>query len=108
MKSKFGLKPEVLLQLIGVLETFPEIEKAVVYGSRAMGNYRFNSDIDLTLYGEKLSLTELFQIENELDELLLPYHIDLSLFHKIDNPELLRHIEEQGKTLFQKKTIIAQ
>ena len=73
-----------------------------------MGNFRFNSDIDLTLIGKKLSLTEIFQIENELDDLLLPYHIDLSLFHQIDNPELVRHIEEQGKILYQKKTILAQ
>jgi predicted nucleotidyltransferase len=108
MKSEFGLKPEVLSKLIGVFETFPEVEKAVIYGSRAMGNFRFNSDIDLTLVGKKLNLTELFKIENELDELLLPYQIDMSLFHQIDNPELIRHIKEQGKILYQKKTIIAQ
>jgi predicted nucleotidyltransferase len=99
----FGLKPETLAQIQGVLSGFPELEKAVVYGSRAMGNFRYNSDIDLTLIGKNLGLTELLRIENELDDLLLPYQIDLSIFHQIENPDLIKHIEEYGKTLFERK-----
>lgn len=103
VKSNYGLKPETIAQIQGVLSGFPELEKAVIYGSRAMGNFRFNSDIDLTLIGKKLGLTELLRIENELDDLLLPYQIDISLFHQIDNPELVNHIDEYGKTFFEKK-----
>lgn len=99
----FGLKPETLSQIHAVLSAIPEVEKAIIYGSRAMGNFRYNSDIDLTLIGKKLGLTELLRIENELDDLLLPYQIDLSLFHQIDNRELVNHIEEYGKTLFDRK-----
>lgn len=104
----FGLKSEALEKIQSVLIAFPEVEKCVVYGSRAMGNYRHNSDIDLTLVGKKLSLTELFRIENELDDLLLPYQIDLSIFHQIDNPELINHIEEQGKTLYIKSPVLSR
>lgn len=104
----FGLKPETLAQIQGVLSGFPELEKAVIYGSRAMGNFRYNSDIDLTLIGKMLGLTELLRIENELDDLLLPYQIDLSLFHQIDNPDLIHHIQEYGKTLYLKSPVLSR
>jgi len=90
-ESEFGLKSETLDQIRKVLEVHPNVEKAMMYGSRAMGNYRYNSDIDLTLSGKNLCLTEQFQIENELDDLLLPYQIDLSIFHQIENPDLIKH-----------------
>jgi predicted nucleotidyltransferase len=99
----FGLKPETLDKIRMVLEVHPNVEKAMMYGSRAIGNYRYNSDLDLTLVGKNLCLTEQFQIENELDDLLLPYQIDLSIFHQIENPDLIKHIEEFGKVVFEQK-----
>ena len=60
------------------------------------------SDIDLTLFGPKLSTKELLKIDLELDELLLPYKIDLSILEKISSLELLEHIERVGKVLYEK------
>ena len=57
-------------------------------GSRAKGNYRKDSDIDISLVGSNLNLNIILRIENELDDLLLPYHIDVSIFEKIENPDL--------------------
>jgi predicted nucleotidyltransferase len=71
----YGLKTETIHAIQEVLLTYPEVEKAILYGSRAKGNYRPGSDIDLTLTGETLNLTILQKIENELDDLLLPYKI---------------------------------
>jgi predicted nucleotidyltransferase len=99
----FGLKKETIEAIREVLAKYPEVEKAILYGSRAKGNYRPGSDIDLTLIGEKLNLTILQKIENELDDLLLPYKIDLSLHKQIQNKELLEHIERVGKVLFDRK-----
>jgi predicted nucleotidyltransferase len=107
-ESDFGLKPETLTQIQSIFSAFPEVEKAVIYGSRAMGNFRNNSDIDLTLMGKNLGLTELLSIENELDDLLMPYQIDLSLFHQIDNPDLINHIQEHGKLLFERSAVISR
>ncbi|WPR77990.1 nucleotidyltransferase domain-containing protein [Algoriphagus sp. NG3] len=76
------------------------IQKAVLYGSRALGTYRPNSDIDLTLVGENLSFTEQLEIDNELDDLLFPYQIDLSVFHRLDHKGLIDHIERVGKTFY--------
>jgi len=99
---RFGLPPETVEKIRGVLALHPQIEKAVVYGSRAKGNYRNGSDIDLTLFGEGLDLNELLRIMNELDDLLLPYTIDLSIFATLTHPALLDHIRRVGVTLYQR------
>jgi len=101
----FGLKTETINAIQEVFTNYPEVEKSILYGSRAKGNYRPGSDIDLTLLGEKLTLTILQKIENELDDLLLPYKIDLSVFHQIGNPDLVAHIESVGQVFYQKEHV---
>ncbi|MFC5624766.1 nucleotidyltransferase domain-containing protein [Algoriphagus winogradskyi] len=98
----FGLSEETIEKINNVLRNHPAIQKAMLYGSRALGTYRPNSDIDLTLVGENLSLTDLLTVENELDDLLLPFQIDLSLFHRIDHKGLIDHIERVGKGFYEK------
>lgn len=97
----FGLKNSQISLIQSVFKKYNSIEKAVLYGSRAKGNYRNGSDIDLTLIGFGLDLTTLLKIENELDDLLLPHKIDLSIFHKIENPDLIEHINRVGKIFYQ-------
>ncbi|MAZ77828.1 MAG: hypothetical protein CMF39_04050 [Legionellaceae bacterium] len=80
----------------------PKISRAILYGSRAKGTYRPNSDIDLTLRADELDYAELVKVENELDDLLLPYTIDLSDYQKIDNPELIAHIDRVGQIFYSK------
>ena len=99
----YGLKPDAIAKINGVLAAHPEIEQAILYGSRAKGNYRDGSDIDLCLVGETLTLTQLLKIENELDDLLLPNKIDLSLFHALDNTALVDHIHRVGVGFYEKK-----
>lgn len=96
----FGLKKQHIEAINGCFNRYPAIEEVLVYGSRAKGNYRRGSDIDLTIIGD-LEYSELLRLENQLDDLLLPYKIDLSLKHTIDNPELLAHINRVGKTFYQ-------
>ena len=72
----------------------------ILYGSRAKGTQRKGSDIDMTIVGESLDTTALLRIETELDDLLLPYSIDLSLFHHVENAELIAHIERVGVTIY--------
>lgn len=100
--NAFGLSESVLNQIKAVLKDHPEAEKCIIYGSRALGTQRPNSDIDLTLTGENLNFSTLLKIENELDDLLLPYQIDLSIMSKIDNKNLIDHINRVGKTFYLK------
>ena len=98
----YGLKEKHIKAINSVFSKYPQIEKAILYGSRAKGNYRNGSDIDLTLVGNDLDLTTLFKIETKLDDLLLPYKMDLSILHKIENPDLTDHIKRVGITFYEK------
>lgn len=101
-EANTGLKPETVQSIKEVLTRFPEVEKCILYGSRAKGTYRNGSDIDLTLEGPELNLTLLNKIDNELDDLLLPYKIDLSVHHKIESGDLKDHITRVGKVFYEK------
>ena len=98
----YGLKDIHITKIQAVFANYSMVEKAILYGSRAKGNYRNGSDIDITLVGENLDLSTLFKIENEIDDLLLPYKTDISIFHKIENPELVDHINRVGKVFYEK------
>jgi predicted nucleotidyltransferase len=96
----YGLKQTVVNKIQQVLSDHSDVQKAILYGSRAMGNYKPGSDIDLTLEGAALTLRQLNTIENELDDLLLPYEFDLSICHQIGNPDLLKHIQRVGVVFY--------
>jgi predicted nucleotidyltransferase len=93
---KFGLKDEAIEAICKVFRNHHEVEKAILYGSRARGNFKPASDIDLTLQGESLNSTVLNTISWELDDLLLPYTFDLSIISQISNPDLIDHISRVG------------
>lgn len=80
----------------------PEIENVLIYGSRAKGNFRPGSDIDLTFQGKDITHSMLNKISLELDDLLLPYTFDLSLYDQITDPSLLEHIKEVGLIFYTK------
>ena len=101
----FGLSPSTIQALCEVFQRYPQVERVVLYGSRARGNYRPGSDIDLVMEGRELNLTELQRIECELDDLLLPYKIDLSVLHHIQNPELLAQIQAVGSVFYEKPEV---
>ena len=100
MKMLYGLKKETVNQIKEVISKYTQVDEIILYGSRAMGNYKRGSDIDLTFKGDKLNVSILNKIDLELDDLLLPYTFDLSIFHHIDNPDLTDHINRVGKVLF--------
>ncbi|HCL55964.1 MAG TPA: hypothetical protein DHW82_03025 [Spirochaetia bacterium] len=104
MNTEFGLSDPVKKKLLSVLEKHPAIKRALIYGSRAKGNYREGSDIDMALFGENLETGELMTILNEIDDLLLPYTLDLSIYHHLKNDRLKEHIDRAGKVFYEKKT----
>jgi predicted nucleotidyltransferase len=100
-----GLPLHAITALKTIFAAYPEIERVLLYGSRAKDTYRHGSDIDLCIEGPSLDLTKLLSIENKIDDLLLPWKIDLSLKHQIDNQELLEHIKRVGIVFYQGKRI---
>jgi predicted nucleotidyltransferase len=106
---KYGLKESVVQQISATLARHPQVKQAILYGSRAKGNYKPGSDIDLTLHGEAdLTWRVLYQIVDELDELLLPYTIDLSLYQNITDPDVRAHIQRVGITFYDRDQSFAR
>lgn len=100
---KYGLPKETITKILSVFNQFPEIEKAILYGSRAKGNFKPGSDIDLSLEGKNLTHNLLGAIASDLDDLLLPYTIDLSIFAKLHHEELEEHIRRVGLVFYERK-----
>jgi predicted nucleotidyltransferase len=104
MMKSYGLSQDTLNALISVFDRHGEIRKVILYGSRAKGNFKKGSDIDLTLAGKDLTWDKVVCVEEELDDLLLPYKLDISCLEQLNNTELIDHIKRVGKVLYQRKT----
>lgn len=100
MLSSCGLKDATIEKIRSVFSRHPQVEEVVLYGSRATGKHRNGSDIDLTMVGGGITHSVQLEIENELDDLLLPYKIDLSVLTSIDNAELIEHIRRVGVVFY--------
>lgn len=102
---KYGLKEDNIKDITNIFLKHSKVKKAILYGSRAKGNFRTGSDIDVTLVGENLNLKELNKISLDLDELYLPYSFDISIFEKIQNKELIEHINRVGIIIYEMSII---
>ncbi len=100
---KFGLKQNTIDKINAVFEKISEIEEVVIYGSRAKGNYREGSDIDITIIGKNISYATLSKINQEIDDLNTPYLFDISIFDKLESKEFINHINRVGQTFYKKK-----
>lgn len=97
----FGLSERSKQAILEVLTQYPEIEQAIIYGSRAKGNYREGSDIDLTLKGAQLTSAMLYRIQDALEEAHTPYLFDVSIYDKLSNSALVEEIDRSGKIFYQ-------
>lgn len=98
----FGLKQTTIDKINSVFEKIPELEQVIIYGSRAKGNYRNGSDIDITLKGPYLTYAILSKIIGDIDDLDTPYLFDISIFDQLNAPSLEEHINRVGKVFYQK------
>lgn len=98
-----GLSDQYRAGIRTALEAFPKVAGAVLFGSRAMGNFRNASDVDLTLEGTDITLADLLSIKAKIRQLNLPIEVDLVIRRKIDNPELEQHIRDFGRQWYLRK-----
>lgn len=98
---RFGLRDDIIEKISEIFRANPAVEEVIIYGSRANGNFKASSDIDLTMKGN-LSLEEMNKISWQLDDLMLPYTVDLSIFEHIRQADLLDHIRRVGITFYKK------
>lgn len=99
--QEFGLSLNALDKLRNVFARTENIEKVMIFGSRAKGNYKNHSDIDLAVMNA-ISFDNLLRLETQIDDLLLPQEIDLIRFDSIENEALRDHIQRKGKVFYKK------
>ena len=97
-----GLSAKDIDSIRSIFRKYAQIKKVLIYGSRAKGNYKPVSDIDLTLIGNNIDLSLQMKIEFDLDDLLLPYKFDISIYDKITNTEFINHIDRIGKEFYKR------
>jgi uncharacterized protein len=87
--------------IINTLKQFPEIESAILFGSRAIGNYKNGSDIDIAIKGMSLTADICVKISGILnEELPLPWQFDVIQFESINNNNLTEHINKVGLLIY--------
>ena len=93
----FGLKENNIAEIKTILMQFPEVKSAKIFGSRAKGNYKNGSDIDIALFGENMSTTIAWKISGILnEETIMPYHFDILSYKNLKNNDLVSHIDRVG------------
>lgn len=97
---KYGLSEAALRKILTVFHRHAEIDKVILYGSRAMGTAQEGSDIDITLLAAPEQEINLGSVAADLDELNLPYLFDLSCFTDLENKELIEHIHHHGQVVY--------
>lgn len=102
-KDKFGFTTQEREWMNAIFASIPHIDKVMLYGSRAKGNFRDFSDVDITLFGEDLTRDDLLDLKEKLDESNLPYLYDVSIFSKLTSKEFIDHIKRVGKYIYSRQ-----
>ena len=91
-----GLKEKYRRAIIDILSSDEKVERVVLFGSRAMGTFRATSDVDIALFGDRLTLVDQARLAQAVGMLSMPQEVDILLYSSIENKKLLEHIERYG------------
>ena len=102
--QRIGLSEADFFEIVQILKKNFSIEEAIIFGSRAKGNFENGSDIDLALKGDNFSNDDLIELSSFLnEETLLPYKFDLLIYNNVKNIELIEHINRCGIVIYKQK-----
>lgn len=103
----FGLKDKDIAEIVSILDGFQEVEQALIFGSRAKGNHRNGSDVDIAIKGQEADFNIALTIAGILNEdTTMPYHFDVLSYTDLNNKDLTAHIDRVGKLLYQTKNAV--
>ena len=103
----FGLRDTDITEIKEILERFPEVESARIFGSRAKGNYKNGSDVDIALFGKNINFNIVLDISSILnEESSMPYYFDVLDYKSIENKDLVHHIDRIGQLFFKNDNAI--
>ena len=102
MNNRFGITEKSYNYIVSYLKTNPNIEKVILFGSRAKGNYKRGSDIDLAIKGKESSPELAIDIESFInEEIPVPYTVDVVDYNSLKKKELKEHIDRVGVLFYQ-------
>ena len=99
LANSSGLSSETLKKLGSVLRSHPAVEQ-INFGSQATNRHQYSSDVDLALKGAQLNFPNMLQLKSAIDDLMLPYKVDLVIYETIQNKDLKEHIDRIGIVLW--------
>ncbi len=97
--NNFGLPKRTIDELLSYFKSKPDIERVLIFGSRAKGTYRNGSDIDFAIWTDNHD--DFFRIAGELDELPTPYKFDVIDYKTLTHQGMLNSINNDGKLFYQ-------
>ena len=100
---KFGLTQKQFQLIENTIISINEIEKVLIFGSRARDSFKPSSDIDLAIIGKNVTLDVINKLSSQLDDLPLPFMFDIINLNTISNIALKNKIDSQGKLFFERQ-----
>jgi len=101
---KYGLKDEYTQDFLSIINKFHDVDKVVLFGSRAMEKHKKTSDVDIALFGKKVNAGLASAIKFEIEEeTVIPYFFDVVAYPVIQNSKFKEHINTKGVTLWERK-----
>ena len=93
----FGIKKHIIKMILSEISKYKEITDIIIFGSRAKGNFKKGSDIDIALKGENISFDLVTRLKTKFNQkMMIPYHVDLVHYESISNNNLIDHIDRAG------------
>ena len=103
----FGIYPKSFKEIQLIIDDCSSIDEVIIYGSRAKGNYKEGSDIDITLKGN-VTKSDVSKLWHKLDDSFIPYKFDISVFQDLKSESLIEHIQRVGKIFYKRNTATSQ
>jgi predicted nucleotidyltransferase len=97
---RFGIKDEHYAAILVVLSANPRVDRIVLFGSRATWTFAADSDVDVCLHGDRLTLTDQGSLSAALEALSVPQSVDVVLYGRIESEALIERIRREGKLLW--------
>ncbi len=106
-RNTYGLTQRDMAAIWFIFEGYPEVKMVYLFGSRAKGNYRPGSDIDLAIMNEGVSAKKLAKLKSDFEDSNLPYNVDLVDFNQLENRGFIDHIKRVGIPFFKRSELVS-
>ncbi len=103
---KYGLSEKQLKEMKRIFSHYPEIEEAILFGSRAMETHKEASDVDISITGRQADFSLAASLKDHFEEeTYLPFFFDVVVYENIQSEDLKQHIQDKGVVLYRRGTL---